>query len=48
MSFIFSIYFKMLSENGKLIHTRYGILEIFKKSGLEKEAPGILFDLTRP
>jgi len=44
---IFPINFNILSETGKFIHTRYGILEIFKKSGLEKEALGNLFDLTR-
>jgi hypothetical protein len=29
-----------------LVYTRCGILEIFKKTGLVKEALGILFDLT--
>ena len=47
MIFIFPIYFNMESETGKFIHTRYGIPEIFKKSGLEKEVLSNLFDLTR-
>lgn len=35
------------SEDDKTVYTRYGILEIFKKSGLVDEVLGILGNLTR-
>jgi len=34
------------SKDKKSVYTRYGILENFKKPGLEKEALGKLGDLT--